>query len=60
MINLVKLESCDGCCTCVYNCPVEILEVINQKIKILDTEMCTNCGICVEVCPNGVLEAIPE
>ena len=56
MINIVDIEKCDGCGTCVDNCPLEVLGVIDEKVKIIDSNMCTDCRVCVEVCPYGVLE----
>ena len=56
MIKISAIEKCDGCETCVANCPVGVLEVGEGKVKIVDNEMCTDCGLCVEVCPEGVIE----
>ena len=55
MVNITNVEACDGCNTCVDNCPVGVLEV-DGKVHIADPDMCTDCGICIEVCPNAVLD----
>ena len=56
MIKILAIEKCDGCETCVTNCPLGVLGVEEAKVKIVDNEMCTDCGICIEVCPKGILE----
>ena len=58
MINIVNIEKCDGCATCSDTCPVEVLAVIDGKIRVVDGEMCTDCYACVEVCPNFLLEVL--
>ena len=60
MINIVALEHCDGCGTCVDNCPAGIFEVVEEKILMADVDLCTDCGVCAEVCPNAVLEFVLE
>lgn len=56
MIRILEIDKCDGCETCVSNCPLAVLKVEEAKVKIVDSDMCMDCGICVEVCPKGVLE----
>jgi NAD-dependent dihydropyrimidine dehydrogenase PreA subunit len=56
MISIRNLRNCDGCGNCVDNCPLEVLEIVAEKVKITDGEMCTDCGVCVGVCANQVLE----
>ena len=56
MIKIANIEKCDGCGTCVDNCPVEILQVVNGKITITQVSLCTACGTCKISCPNLVLE----
>ena len=57
MVSIVNIEKCDGCSDCTYNCPVLILEVVDGKIKVIDSSLCTECGLCVQYCPQeGVLE----
>jgi len=60
MINIVAIEKCDGCGVCVDNCPTEVLGIVDEKVKVIDSEMCTDCRICMQVCPYGVLEVITE
>lgn len=47
MINIVNFEKCDGWCTCVDTCPLEVLAVIDRKLKVIDSVMYTDCRACV-------------
>lgn len=49
----VNIEKCDGCGTCMDECPAEAIKIINQKAEI--SEECTECGICTDICPNEAL-----
>lgn len=57
MVTIINLESCDGCGSCVDNCPVEVLAVSNGKVAVVDSSMCTDCGCCVIACPHNVLQS---
>jgi Fe-S-cluster-containing hydrogenase component 2 len=50
----VDLEKCTGCGTCKEVCPVEAIEINDDKAKV-DEEECVDCGTCVEECPEGAL-----
>jgi Fe-S-cluster-containing hydrogenase component 2 len=50
----VDLEKCTGCGTCADVCPVEAIEVEEDKSKVNEEE-CVECGTCVEECPEGAL-----
>ena len=50
----VDLEKCTGCGTCAEVCPVEAIEVKDDKAKVNEEE-CVDCGTCVEECPEGAL-----
>ena len=56
MINIIDVEKCDGCSTCIDSCPMEVLGLVDGRVKIIDGDMCTDCQICVEVCPQHILE----
>lgn len=45
-------EWCKGCGICVEFCPVNILEIRDEKINIIDKEKCTKCGLCELRCPD--------
>ena len=46
----VDEEKCAGCETCVEECPVEAIKMVDGIAKV-DSELCTDCGTCVEACP---------
>lgn len=41
---------CTGCGDCVSNCPVQAIEMIDNK-AVIDAEKCIDCKICVRTCP---------
>ena len=47
-------EKCTGCGTCKDVCPVEAIELNDDKAKVNEEE-CVECGTCVEECPEGAL-----
>ena len=50
LVKVVKPEKCIGCSGCVAVCPVECLDYVQGKPKLV--KKCANCGICVVVCPQ--------
>jgi len=52
----VIADDCVGCETCVPECPVEAISIIDGK-AVIDPEKCTECATCVAACP---VEAIKE
>lgn len=50
MIVKVDPEECTGCETCVPECPVEAISMVDEK-AVIDQETCTQCETCVEACP---------
>ena len=46
----VDEEKCAGCETCVEECPVEAIKMVDGIAKV-DSELCTDCGTCVDACP---------
>jgi len=50
----VDMEKCTGCGTCKDVCPVEAIELQEDKAKVNEEE-CVDCGTCVEECPEGAL-----
>ena len=43
---------CKGCGICVAFCPVKILTLENEKVKVVSPEKCTSCGLCEMRCPD--------
>ena len=45
---------CNGCGTCVDECPSEAIKIVNDKAKI-DADSCVDCGVCVDACPEEAI-----
>jgi len=46
----VDEEKCTGCETCVEECSVEAIKMVDGIAKV-DFELCIDCGTCVDACP---------
>ncbi|MFW5859585.1 MAG: indolepyruvate ferredoxin oxidoreductase subunit alpha [Planctomycetota bacterium] len=46
----VDPDTCTGCTACVDTCPVNAIEMVNDK-AVVDANTCTDCGACVDACP---------
>ncbi len=54
MAAIVDVEKCDGCETCVEECPSEAIEMADDKAEI-NVETCVDCGACVDACPSEAI-----
>ena len=43
-------ENCVGCGACVAACTNEVLEIADDKCRVIDIEKCSQCGACEEAC----------
>jgi NAD-dependent dihydropyrimidine dehydrogenase PreA subunit len=50
----INRELCGGCGACVDVCPVEAIQLVDQRAMIVDA-LCTQCDDCADVCPNGAI-----
>ncbi|MEE9152248.1 MAG: FAD-binding protein [Thermoplasmata archaeon] len=55
MVVRVIEEECTGCESCVDACPIEAIEMVDEKARIKDN--CNSCNACIESCPaEAILE----
>ena len=46
---------CTGCCTCVDQCPVSALSMMNGPVPEVDADRCIACFCCQEICPEKAI-----
>lgn len=51
----VHKEGCNGCNTCVEECPVDAITLIEKKADI-DGDKCIGCATCIAVCPVKTID----
>jgi len=51
---------CDGCGACVERCPLGLLELVEEKVRLKELERCTICRSCVEACARKALRVIGD
>ena len=59
----VDIEKCTGCGTCVENCPVEAIKLVQpvgvavsrNAVAVIDEDTCIECGMCVDECPESAI-----
>ena len=52
-------DRCNGCLSCVYNCPAGALNVKHEKdnrIILHNIISCARCGNCWRICPEKAIE----
>ena len=53
-IRETELEECIGCGACADICPVDAVEMVDDKPR-LDLDWCIGCGVCAVKCPANVI-----
>ena len=51
---------CALCMTCIYQCPVQAITLIEDVSAVIDEETCIGCGRCFDVCQPGAIEKVPD
>lgn len=51
----VMVEQCIGCQRCMLVCPSFVLELVEEKAKVLRGDWCIGCGHCGAVCPTDAI-----
>jgi ferredoxin len=53
-IRETHLEECIGCGACAEICPVDAVQMIDER-PVVDTSWCIGCGVCAVSCPADVI-----
>lgn len=55
--NIIKIdeEKCNGCGSCIPDCPEGALKIIDGKAKLVKESLCDGLGACLGNCPTGAL-----
>lgn len=51
---------CQCCMTCLYECPVGAISLIEDVSAQIDPEKCLGCGSCFDACQPGAIEPYEE
>ncbi len=51
----IDKEKCVGCETCVGQCPVEAIKIVDGKAEV-NADDCVSCGACKDACPCEAIE----
>lgn len=52
----ISYNKCTGSGECVEACPMNIIELQDDKAVITDISKCIECCACVNACPNRAIE----
>jgi NAD-dependent dihydropyrimidine dehydrogenase PreA subunit len=54
---IIKIGTeCDGCGTCVEQCPMEVFTLDQGKAVVAKLDDCMVCKLCETVCPQGIIK----
>lgn len=46
---------CALCMTCIYQCPIQAITLIEDVSAVIDEDKCLGCGKCFNVCQPGAI-----
>jgi thioredoxin reductase/ferredoxin len=55
LIHSINDDRCTGCDACVAVCPTDVLELVNNKSRVLRFGDCIQCEQCMFACPTQAL-----
>ena len=47
---------CAICMTCIYQCPMKAISIIEDVSAVIDETKCIGCGSCYDACQPGAIE----
>ncbi len=60
LVHAINDDRCVGCDACVAVCPTNVLDLINNKSRVLRFQDCIQCEQCMWACPTDALVMHPE
>lgn len=60
LVHDINDDRCTGCDACVAVCPTNVLDLINNKSRVLRFADCIQCEACMWACPTDALVMHPE
>ena len=60
LVHDINDDRCTGCDACVAVCPTNVLDLVNNKSRVLRFEDCIQCEACMVACPTEALVMFPE
>jgi thioredoxin reductase (NADPH) len=60
LVHAINDDRCVGCDACVAVCPTNVLDLVNNKSRVLRFQDCIQCEQCMWVCPTDALVMYPE
>lgn len=52
---------CALCMTCLYQCPMQAITLIEDVSAVIDQDKCIRCGSCYDACqPGAIVEELVE
>lgn len=50
-MDVIQIDGCIGCGTCVPTCPTDVLRMGERKVEIRYPQDCQACHLCQMYCP---------
>ena len=60
LVHDINDDRCTGCDACVAVCPTNVLDLVDNKSRVLRFADCIQCEACMWACPTEALVMFPE
>src|SRR5205823_2676366 len=60
LVHDINDDRCTGCDACVAVCPTNVLDLVENKSRVLRFHDCIQCEACMFACPTEALVMFPE